>query len=286
MKIHFFTLSALTAAIMLATSCGNAGKTDTKDSQSRDINNFIIEETFKTASSCYKCVGDTTFGADTEVFTTSSVSVQWPEKFGDNNLKSLQDSLLASVFDSAPVSIDEAIGTFLAHPIGYGDCELQRIDSVPDASASVRVLSQNIRCHTVGFCEHYIVYKIEADEYRGGAHPSYSAKFLNYDVKRNNVLDFNEIFAEDSDSIILDVIKASLCDMYYADSLTELAEKSGIFTDRIFLTHNVYLTGNNIVFYYIPYDIAPWAVGPIEVVVPYYNLEQYLTDEAQDLFKY
>ena len=74
--------------------------------------------------------------------------------------------------------------------------------------------------------------------------------------------------------------------MYYADSLTELAEKSGIFTDRIFLTHNVYLTGNNIVFYYNPYDIAPWAVGPIEVVVPYYNLEQYLTDEAQDLFKY
>ena len=50
--------------------------------------------------------------------------------------------------------------------------------------------------------------------------------------KRNNVLDFNEIFAEDSDSIILDVIKATLCDMYYADSLTELAEKSGIFTAR------------------------------------------------------
>ena len=283
MKIHFFTLSALTAAIMLATSCGNTGKTDTKDSQSRDINNFIIEETFKTASSCYKCVGDTTFGADTEVFTTSSVSVQWPEKFGDNNLKSLRDSLLASVCDSAPVSIDEAIGTFLAHPIGYGDCELQRIDSVPDASASVRVLSQNIRCHTVGFCEHYIVYKIEADEYRGGAHPSYSAKFLNYDVKRNNVLDFNEIIQPGNDEIVLDVIKASLCDQYYATSLDELAEKSGIFTDQIFLTHNVYLTDSSIVFYYNPYDIAPWAVGPVVVKVPTYNLDQYLTPTVQSL---
>lgn len=279
-------LLALTAAALLtATSCTKASKASDESNETPEICNFAIGETFKTAAACYRCVGDTTFGADTEVFSARSVSIQWPEKFGNNDLKGLQDSLLASVFDSRPAPIDKAIGYFITHPMGYGDYTLEKVDSMPEASASVRVLTQDIRCHTVGFCERYIVYKIEEQGYMGGAHSSYGARFVNYDVKRNNVLDFDEIFTAGNEAILLDVLKASLCDLFYAGSLSELAEKSGIFTDQIFLTHNVYLTGNNIVFYYNPYDIAPWAVGPIEVPIPVYNLDQYLTDEARDLFK-
>ena len=45
----------------------------------------------------------------------------------------------------------------------------------------------------------------------------------------------------------------------------------------------MYLTDSSIVFYYNPYDIAPWAVGPVVVEVPTYNLDQYLTPTVQSL---
>ncbi|MGN1246409.1 MAG: RsiV family protein [Muribaculaceae bacterium] len=278
-------------ALLSASACANtAAKGDaTSDSATAQgaINNFIINETFKTASATYRCDGDTTFGADVAVYTTRSVSVQWPENFGATDISCLHDSLLSAVFDSKPAEIDAAIGEYLAHPIGFGDYKLSRVDSLPAGDYdTVRELWQKVRCHTVGFCESYIVYKIEHSEYQGGAHPSYSANFLNYDIAHNNVLDFNEIFMPGNDEIILDVVKASLCDQYYATSLDELAEKSGIFIDQIFLTHNVYLTDDSIVFYYNPYDIAPWAVGAVEVEVPRFNLDQYLTPAVRELLNH
>lgn len=280
---YILSIIALLAA---ATSCGNASKTEaTADgSQQGAIRNFVINETFKTATATYLCQGDTTFGSDVAVYTTRSVSVQWPERFGDNDMACLHDSLLSAVFDSKPAEIDAAIGDYLAHPIGYGDYKLVKADSVPYAGAdAVRELTQSVRCHTVGFCDSYIVYRIEHTEYRGGAHSSYSAMFLNYDIAHNNVLDFGEIFLAGNDDAILSAVKTSLCDQYFAATLEELAEKSGIFTDQIFLTHNVYLTDSSIVFYYNPYDIAPWAVGPIEVEVPWYCLDEYITPAVRSL---
>ena len=273
--------------LLCTSACGNSGKADAgtnADTRQGAIKNFAINETFKTASASYLCEDDTTFGDDVAVYTTRTVSVQWPERFGDNDLSCLHDSLLSAVFDSKPAEIDAAIGDYLTHPIGFGDHKLARVDSLPDVGYDrMRELWQKVSCHTVGFCESYIVYKIEHSEYRGGAHPTYTVSFLNYDITGNNVLDFNEIIQPGNDEIVLDVIKASLCDQYYATSLDELAQKSGIFTDQIFLTHNVYLTDSSIVFYYNPYDIAPWAVGPVVVEVPTYNLDQYLTPTVRSI---
>ncbi|MDD6778429.1 MAG: RsiV family protein [Bacteroidales bacterium] len=276
------TFLSLIIASMAATSCGSStSNADADAGQQGLISNFAISETFKTATASYLCEGDTTFGAGVPVYTTRSVSVQWPERFGSNDLTCLHDSLLSAVFDSRPAEIDAAIGDFLAHPAGFGDYKLSKVDSVP--AGNVRELFHDVRCHTVGFCDSYIVYKIERTEYQGGAHSSYSASFLNYDVRHNNVLDFSEVLLPGNDNAILDVVKSTLCDQFYASSLQELAEKAGIFTDQIFLSHNIYLTDHSIVFYYNPYDIAPWAVGAVEVAVPWYEISQYLTPGVRSL---
>ena len=151
--------------LLCASACGNSGKADAgtnADTRQGAIKNFAINETFKTASASYLCEDDTTFGDDVAVYTTRTVSVQWPERFGDNDLSCLHDSLLSAVFDSKPAEIDAAIGDYLAHPIGFGDHKLARVDSLPDVGYDrMRELWQKVSCHTVGFCESYIVYKIE-----------------------------------------------------------------------------------------------------------------------------
>lgn len=270
-------ITALIAAMASAlTSCNQK-----QEESYADIANFEISETYKTAWASYLHVNDSTFGEDVPIYSQAAISIQWPNKYGNNDISCLQDSLIANVFGYTGVSIDQAISDYIAQPQGYGDFELLKVD---DPNPEGVTLLQSVRVHTVGFCERYIVYKITEFEDNGGAHPLYSSKFLNYDIRNNKVLEFSDIFVAGSEQVLLDAITAQLLDMYFATNLEELEENSGIFTDQIYLTDNIYITGSEIVFFYNPYDIAPWAVGSIEVPLQEYDLEEILTPQARALF--
>lgn len=286
MKTSFkLFLALMTVVSIMATSCVKSnGKAS--ETSSENIENFEIKETFKTSTASYKFLDDTIFGKDVAVYSIRTASIQWPEKLGDNDLKVLQDSLIANTFNLQSMPIDSAMSKFLSgKPDFLENCRIERSDSVPSASDKCRILAKSVNAHSIGFTNHYIVYKIEEYEDNGGAHPVFANTFLNYNIKRNKVMTFDDFFSRGNEELMLDVLKATLCDMFYARSLTELAERSGIFTDQIFLSHNIYISDSNIVFYYNPYDIAPWAVGSISVVVPEYDLDQFLTPEAREMFK-
>lgn len=273
--------SLIATALIAAMATVLVACSQKQDESCADISNFEISETYKTAWSSYLRVNDSTLGENVPVYSQAAISIQWPNKYGDNDISCLQDSLIANVFGYTGVSIDQAISDYVAQPQGYGDFELLKVDD-PDPEGVT--LLQSVRVHTVGFCERYIVYKITEFEDLGGAHPLYTSKFLNYDIRRNKVLEFSDIFVEGSEQVLLDAVTAQLLDMYFAADLEELEENSGIFTDQIFLTDNVYITGSEIVFFYNPYDIAPWAVGSIEVPLQEYDLEDVLTPQARSLF--
>lgn len=251
------------------------------------ISNFEMGEVYKTASSFYKVKGDTTFGRDVAVYTVADVSLQWPVKFGDNDVSALQDSLLSRAFGVKGVGADDAIKLFLSKPIGYGDYDLEVAD--PDAVVldwdSTRLYSRNLTVSSIGFCEDFIVFKIDYDEYSGGAHPNYFCSYVNYDIHSNRTLFFNDIFEPGHDRQLLEIITQGLLDKYYATSLSDLEDKAGIFTEAIHVSSDVYITSASVVFHYNPYDIAPWASGVIDVEVPIYSLLDFLTPEVRSLYR-
>ncbi len=249
------------------------------------INNFAINEVYKTASASYKCIGDTTYGDSVSVYTEVSASIEWPEKLGDLNIKNMQDSLMARVFPSPEASIDENIRKYISQPIFYSGDRLMAVDKVPEIGDLTRSYFKHVDVKAVGFCENFIVYKTFYSDYTGGAHGSHNTLFLNYDLKNNKILNYDDIFIAGSQDSLLSVVKQALCDQYYAKDLTALEEASGIFTKDIFVTHNVYLTGYNVVFFYNPYEIGPWSIGDIEVKVPIYQISDYLKPEVKALYK-
>ena len=221
------------------------------------VENFAVNQVFKTAQSVFHIL-DQNDSIDT--YTTASVALQWPVQFGDNDITALQDS-------------------------GYGDKVLDLIEELPaDLDRNALVLSNTVSVSSVGFCERYIVYKVDNYEYSGGAHPNLYSHFLNYDIKNNRVLDFNDIFVENSEEALRNLITLHLLGNYFAESLEELAEKSGIYTDQIFVSRNVFLIGDSIIFHYNPYDIAPWSEGIISVKIPVYELRRLLTPEVRELY--
>ncbi|MGN0214688.1 MAG: RsiV family protein [Muribaculaceae bacterium] len=282
-RILLTTIMLLT----LAVSCTkpNRGTIASSDSANGcDISNYDIYEEFKTASATYLCEGDTSFGKDVKVYTTASIAVQWPRRFGDADVKALQDTIIAHTFSTPKASIDSCIVDFISKPIGYGESVLKRVDRTPEATHDVRVLSNNISVKSVGFCEKYVVFKVEHDQYTGGAHSNYFASFVNYDLKNKRVLTFSNIFRPGIEEALMPVLQNALMLNYYADTMDEVAEKSGIFVSDLFVSHEVYLTGEEIVFFYNPYDIGPWAIGTVEIPVQVLELSEYLSDYGKALY--
>lgn len=282
-KVLLTTLMML--AMLAACSKPNKGAIAGSDSANgSDISNYDIYEEFKTASADYLCEGDTTFGKDVKVYTTASIAVQWPRRFGDADVKALQDTIIAHTFSTPKASIDSCIVDFISKPIGYGESVLRRVDQAPAATANVRVLSNNISVKSVGFCEKYVVFKVEHDQYAGGAHSNYFASYVNYDLKNKRVLTYSNIFRPGSDEALLPILQNALMQNYYAESMDEVAEKSGIFVNDLFVSHEVYLTGEEVVFFYNPYDIGPWAIGTVEIPVQVSELTEHLSDYGKALY--
>ena len=100
------------------------------------------------------------------------------------------------------------------------------------------------------------------------------------------MLMFNDIFAPGNEDGLLEVLTQALLDKFYASSVEDLARKTDIYADRLFASRDVYLTGEEVVFHYNPYDIAPWSAGEIDVAVPAVLLLDFLTPEALDLLGY
>jgi len=264
------------AVCCLALSCTVATRAYT-------IDNFDIAEVYKTASVVYHCVGDTSLGSDVQLYTAAAVTIQWPTSFGGNDVSALQDSLLSLYFFHHDHDVDAAITSVMTHPLHYGEGTLVEVDTVP-AGDDVLMLEATLDVATVGFCDRFIVYRGDYFINEGGVHPNYFSQYLNYDLRDNTVLQFNDIFVAGADTTLLPVITTALCDRFYVDNTTELVEKADIYVNELFVSRDVYLTGDQIIFSYDPYEIAPWSTGVVEVPVSIYDLADYLTPTVRSLY--
>ena len=281
------------AAIALATTgCGQASSVSSGSdstavaSMDATISNFEVNQTIKKVGRPYLCDGDTVFGAEHKVYTESTATIQWLTRFGDNDLTTLQDSLVSVAFKARGHNIDSVLTSYATHPKYMGTGTLKPVDRIenPDDYDHVCVMYANVNARIVELSENIIVYKVEFDEYSGGAHPSYAAQFINYDPRNNRTLAFDQIFRPESADSLLSFVKEKLCRQYYVESIDKLAEVSGIFVDQIFVSHNVFFSPQGLTFYYNPYDIGPWAIGSVEVKAYDYELKPFLTPEALAVF--
>lgn len=168
--------------------------------------------------------------------------------------------------------------------------------------------------------EHYLsTYKHEAKELKAG---DMEGSFLNYEQMRNIYIRYNEngfvileslYYAYEGGAhgnygtgmYCLDVVNKkvlTLRDVVTIDSLTlqPILERNfrlqagikpnGPLTDILFENHlatteNFYFTSNGIGFIYNPYEVAAYALGTINVFVPYKDLDKYLTTEFKQRIK-
>ncbi len=127
--------------------------------------------------------------------------------------------------------------------------------------------------------------KLQEMIYTGGAHPNNWPVTWIFDMADGHVLDLDDIFISKRDAlielalIVREVLTESLGDMYLLDML----EDGTIPAARNF--NDFVLNDEGVVFFFAPYQVAPYAAGQQVVTVPYDRLDELLKPEIKTILK-
>lgn len=135
---------------------------------------------------------------------------------------------------------------------------------------------KGIESHVQLYEKNLLVYRINYNEYTGGAHGIYMTTYLNFDLGLMRPLRLDDIFVGDYQEPLTDLIWNQLMADNGAKTRTELEDMGYGSTGEIAATENFYLNKDGVTFYYNVYDITPYAMGPVVVSLPFQMLEHML----------
>lgn len=135
---------------------------------------------------------------------------------------------------------------------------------------------KGIESHVQLYEKNLLVYRIDYNEYTGGAHGIYMASFLNMDLGLMRPLRLDDVFVGEYQETLTDLIWNQLMADNDAKTRAELEDMGYGSTGEIAPTENFYLDKEGITFYYNVYDITPYAMGPVIVSIPFQMMEHML----------
>lgn len=119
----------------------------------------------------------------------------------------------------------------------------------------------------------YVVLESLAYDYSGGAHGNHGSALYCLDVANKKQLALQDIITADSNQLrtLLEKNFRSQAHLTTSQPLTEY-----LFENRLMPNDNFYFTEKGIGFLYNPYEIAAYAIGQINVFIPYTELKQFI----------
>lgn len=126
----------------------------------------------------------------------------------------------------------------------------------------------------------YLTVTVGSYSFFGGAHPNTFSRDFVFDSQTGKILGLKDVFISGFDSKLNKQIDKKFRETYKLKPNESLnGEKGMLFENFIKYNDNFFLTKNGISFYYNPYEIAPYAVGPIVLDFTYNELKEILKPE-------
>jgi hypothetical protein len=122
---------------------------------------------------------------------------------------------------------------------------------------------------------HILTFYIDHYAFTGGAHGLQTRQFTVVNLWTGKEVMLKDVFKEDSESGLIALLSNKIHMMNHLPT-TQSLKDAGFYTDTVKPADNFYITPDGIGFYYNQYDIAPFALGPIDVFIPFGELKDYL----------
>lgn len=117
--------------------------------------------------------------------------------------------------------------------------------------------------------------KTAKDVYTGGAHPLYSIMFSNFDGKTGQYLFKEDLFTDIE--AVRRIAEKHFRKHFKMDDNQDINNDGNFwFTDGFQLSDNIGFDDKNLILYYNPYEIAAYAFGPTEILIPISEIKDYL----------
>jgi len=113
--------------------------------------------------------------------------------------------------------------------------------------------------------------------FSGAAHPWYLEMYSVFDLQTNKMLETTDVFKDVNDEQLYAIFTQYL-EKYLegAEYTLEDVKDFLIYADKIPISDNFYFNETEIAFVYNQYEIAPYAVGVIYVIIPFAEIGDYL----------
>jgi hypothetical protein len=118
--------------------------------------------------------------------------------------------------------------------------------------------------------------------YTGGAHGNYGKKYFVLNRETAELISLADVVKEESRQPLEKKLNRELWKNWEAEGGDSLQEY-GFFTNQVELTENFFLTSKGLGFHWDPYEIAPYAMGFVEIVIPYGKIGDVLNSLGHDL---
>ena len=121
--------------------------------------------------------------------------------------------------------------------------------------------------------------------YTGGAHGSNFRQFVNYNLQTGEQIDEEQLFAENYQEPLTQLLLQYMVEQNDEIALIQDLQEAGYNVDDIHPNDNFYLAEEGITYVFNPYDIAPYALGETEILIPWSALQNILKPEFQAVEK-
>jgi len=111
--------------------------------------------------------------------------------------------------------------------------------------------------------------------YTGGAHGNYGTSYIPVDLLNNKKLDLNDLVNPAGKKQLSQLLEKYFR-LAYSLKKTDSLMEGGLFENTIEPNANFYVTTKGICFCYLPYEIGPYAMGEINIFIPFTGLKDYL----------
>ncbi len=108
-------------------------------------------------------------------------------------------------------------------------------------------------------------------EYSGGAHGNYGTALASYDIKARKTVQINDVFLPKYEKTLDKALENALRKQFGLAKNAPLTEV--LFEEKIVHNENFCLVEKGILFLYVPYEIAAYAMGEIALFVPFKDIK-------------
>lgn len=273
--------------LTLATSCKKKDRND-------DINNVINWDTVEVSKVYVDPFVEEHWDTSEEMPSCHmSVKLLYPSITGSNHTE-VRDSLVKNItqwFFQVPLS-DYSKEGVRSQLEGYVERQLEDYKLDIDQAKTLNfdlpaysVFNREFESRdSLTYSENGLISVISLSrEYSGGAHGNEVLTTFNYDLSNLVRITPSTLFKNPKDDGLILLLLNQLIDFFGVTSADEL-EYQGVFNYRMLeVTNNFYFTRDGVSFYYNPYELAIYAVGPIELNLTFESLAPYLSSEYKYL---